>query len=946
MLSIGKLVAGAEDYYLSMVAEGLEEYYTGSGEAPGTWVGAGTDALELAGTVEPAALQALLTGTSPGDGLPLGARRNDPRGRVAGFDLTFSPPKSVSVLYGLADAPTSSAVRAAHDRAVADGLCYLERHATMARRGAGGQTRIGTGGLVGAAFVHRTSRAGDPQLHTHVLAANAVLGADGRWSAPDARLLYFHARTAGYLYQASLRAGLVESLGVRFGPVVKGAAEVAGLDAEVLRGFSGRRSEIVEYLFARGGSSSRRIAELAALATRQPKESAPSSGHLRARWREKATDLGADLGHLFERSRPHVVVLGERAMAALSVDLLGSHGLTACDSVFERRDVVRAIAERLGDGARLDQIEAAVDLVVGEREVVTLPMLGRGGEAVQTTHQLLSLEADMLRRAVAQHQGSSSARLDPATVSAALAAHADLAPEQRAMVERLTTSGAGLDVVVGQAGSGKTTSLAVARRLFAAAGYEVMGTALSARAAAELTSSAGIESVTLARFLGETEGATQTLGDRHVVVVDEAGMVGTRTLARLLELAEQAGSKLVLVGDPAQLPEIEAGGAFGALASRVGVIELTENRRQRAPWERVALDQLRRGESAAALGAYVVHDRVSITERIADARAAMVRTWLESRGSGAPNLMLAVGRADVDALNALARTARQDRGELGDDVVATEARGFALGDEVLCRRNARRLGVLNGTRGTVLGWDGRRLDIETPEGVVSVPRGYLEAGHLHHGYASTVHLAQGLTCQRVFVLGTEALSREAGYVALSRARTSAQLFVVAGSFEDGHVPERMADVPLALTAARLARSRAKHLASDVLDDAPPREIPRPLAPASGFNSGGRWEGYSVPTVAGPFASEFSGLEPPVWVRAALGVRPGFVDEQGEDDDLAAAITAYRAKYGIEGDDPLGPRPSEPGHRLAYDVLAAQIRTNERRLVRRREAPGLDVGLGR
>ena len=276
MLSIGKMVAGAEDYYLGIVAQGKEEYYTGTGEAPGKWMGSGTEALGLRGEVAPDDLRAILAGVSPHDGSPLAARRGG-SSRVSGFDLTFSAPKSVSVLWGLGDSETSATVRAAHDRAVAEGLAYLERHATMARRGAGGERRIETSGLVAAAFVHRTSRNGDPQLHTHVLAANVVLGADGRWSSPDARLLYFHARTAGFVYQASLRANLVEALGVRFGPIARGSAELVGSDSALLRRFSTRRAQIEEYLSGRGESSGR-TAELAALATRAPKPSNDATG--------------------------------------------------------------------------------------------------------------------------------------------------------------------------------------------------------------------------------------------------------------------------------------------------------------------------------------------------------------------------------------------------------------------------------------------------------------------------------------------------------------------------------------------------------------------------------------------------------------------------------------------------------------------------------------------
>ncbi len=163
---------------------------------------------------------------------------------MAGFDLTFSAPKSVSLLYGLSERHVSATVRAVHADAVAQALDYLERRALCVRRGAGGLRRIGAQGLVGAAFVHRTSRAGDPQLHTHVLVANVAHGDDGAWSAPDARLIYFHTRTAGFVYQAALRAGLGKALGVRFGPATRGMAELEGVPKRVLRAFSTRRVEI------------------------------------------------------------------------------------------------------------------------------------------------------------------------------------------------------------------------------------------------------------------------------------------------------------------------------------------------------------------------------------------------------------------------------------------------------------------------------------------------------------------------------------------------------------------------------------------------------------------------------------------------------------------------------------------------------------------------------
>ena len=205
MLSIAKLVARAEDYYLRTVAAGREEYYTGAGESAGYWLGEGARLLGLSGEVAPEHLRTLLAGVSP-QGEILTAGGVAQTSRVAGFDLTFSAPKSVSLLYGLSDRHVSATVRAVHADAVAQALDYLERRALCVRHGAGGLRRLGAQGLVGAAFVHRTSRAGDPQLHTHVLVANVAMGDDGAWSAPDARLIYVHTRTAGFVYQAALRA--------------------------------------------------------------------------------------------------------------------------------------------------------------------------------------------------------------------------------------------------------------------------------------------------------------------------------------------------------------------------------------------------------------------------------------------------------------------------------------------------------------------------------------------------------------------------------------------------------------------------------------------------------------------------------------------------------------------------------------------------------------------
>ncbi len=622
----------------------------------------------------------------------------------------------------------------------------------------------------------------------------------------------------------------------------------------------------------------------------------------------------------------------------LGRDIVNPEGITAHESVFERRDVVRAVAERLPEGAALPEIEALADRVLASAEVVELSVLGRGGERLCTTRELLDVETQLLRRAEA-HAASAGPRVHHEQIRASLAGRSLLSDEQRSMVERPAKSGAGIEVVVGKAGAGKTTALSVVREAFEGAGYRVAGTALSARAAEELARSAGIESVTLARFLGEVAERTRVLGPLDVLVVDEAGMVGTRDLAQVVDLAHEGGAKVILVGDPRQLPEIEAGGAYGHLARRLGAIELNENRRQSEAWERAALDQLRRGEATDALGAYDAHGRIHLAPTMAETRVEMVRAWSAARTSENSKLMLAATRRDVDALNALARAERRVRGELADDVLVTERRSFALGDEVLFLRNARRLGVLNGTRGVVLARDGRTLSIETDAGPLVVPQKYIEAGHLDHGYASTIHKAQGATYDRTFVLASESLSKESGYVAMSRARFGSELFVASGPFEHGHGPDVAPEEPLATTAARLATTRAKHLATEYAHVPAPRALDPTVTQLLRWPVLGREEVPPMPHTSDRWATDFSGPAPDPGIAKALGSRPAFADEQPRYDALAAGIEEYRRRHGVGGDEPLVDRPREARARLAFDSLSAQIRDYERYRWRQLEARG-------
>ncbi|MDQ3913769.1 MAG: relaxase domain-containing protein [Actinomycetota bacterium] len=835
MLNIGKLRPGGENYYLNSVAKGVEDYYLGSGEAPGYWIASGADALGLSGEVTEVGLGNVLRGSDPLSGAEFVAPRKGER--VPGFDLTFRAPKSVALLHALGPKEASNEVVSAHDAAVAASLDYLERVASGARRGKGGKTSIESKGFIGAAFRHRTSRAGDPLLHTHVLVANLIQGVDGKWGAVDARHLYLHAKTAGYLYQAHLRMELTRRLGVAWGPVRNGTADIDGISRDVVRGFSRRRREI-EQATAGRDHVSRREAEVAALATRQAKDYGVSPEQLLPEWKERAERLGLsseDLAATLERTEFRRV--NDVEQARLERDLAAPEGLTAQASTFSRREAIQGVCGQLGSGSAVADVEAMADRFLVSDDVVPLDGAGPLGrfrlsdspiaagtqESRYSTVEMLATERRVIECAVARRLDQ-VAVVRPAVLSAALGERPSLHPDQAAMVARLATSGAGVELVVGKAGTGKTYALGAAREAWEASGHRVLGCALAAKAARELQNGSGISSTTLAKLLHALDDPRKGgFAPGTVVVLDEAGMVGTRDLERLLSHAARDRAKVVLVGDDAQLPAIAAGGAFRGIKNRLPSIELTEVRRQPNRWERDALELIRAGKAVEAVEAYTARDRVFAATDADETRTRLVDDWWASFDTGEEAVMIAARRSDVAALNAEARARMTETGRLRGDPLEAAGRAFCEGDIVMTTRNNMALDIDNGTLAEVIAIDHERrtVTLRTHDGAqVALPRPYVDDGHLTHAYAVTGHKSQGMTVDRTFVLVDETLYREWGYTAMSRGRVDNRLYVVAGVDLDredtGGQVARAADPMPALTRA-LGRSRAKELALDRLE---------------------------------------------------------------------------------------------------------------------------------
>jgi conjugative relaxase-like TrwC/TraI family protein len=630
VLTIGKLGSSASqlDYYERQVAAGAEDYYAGRGESPGVWIGGGLKTLDVpvGSRVSREALLGLMEGRHPGDGSQL--RRMTRASTVAAVDLTFSAPKSVSVLYAVAGGEMSAALSDAHQRAVTAAVAYLEREACFTRHGHGGAERVAGEGFVAAAYRHRLSRASDPQLHTHVVAAN-LTRADGRFTSLDAHALYEHKSAAGAVYRAVLRAEVRELLPwVEWRRAGRGLFEIDGVADEVLRHFSQRRAEIeeraVELVGAEAaGSLTREQMQGIALATRRSKTGDRFDGQ---QWREDARARSSE--HGFGPDELWALVQRpdrEQARASLAnvvTRLSGADGLTGTHNTFARRHALAEVAGEFVDGVSAAGLERATDRYLCDASVEQLGG-AETGEQRFTTKELLACERSILDGAARRHDGMTAVLTTRCVDSALAEAQPSLNTDQAAAVRAIARSGNGVDTIQALAGTGKTTMMRTLADAYRRAGYQVCGTAPTARAARELRDAAGVPSNTMHALSRRLDG--RRLRSDAVLLIDEAGMAGTRISAEILRHAEQAGVKLIAVGDSGQLASVQAGGWFAALTRYRSGPELREVLRQRDPAEREALAALHDGSPEV----YLEHKTEQITLHATERDA--VEAWLDAR---------------------------------------------------------------------------------------------------------------------------------------------------------------------------------------------------------------------------------------------------------------------------------------------------------------------------
>jgi conjugative relaxase-like TrwC/TraI family protein len=834
MVGVTKIGKANANYWIEAVAEGGDDYYTKPGEAPGQWMGDLAKELGLSGEVDRAEYTAILAGKHPKTGQVL-VKRPEPRTYVdatgkkrkvepiLGYDIRFSAPKSVSLLWAIGSEDVQATILRAHNHAIGEALGYLERHACFVRRGKGGAEIEPGEGFISMSFLHRSSRAGDMALHSHLVTANMTRAvSDGQWlslASPKGRTpLLIEAKTAGYIYQAALRAFITRELGLEWQQVVNGYADLAGIARDLIEHFSQRRGEIVAEMAERGTSSAA-AAEVAAYRTRDAKDYGVDPDAQRTDWRARADEFDfteVTIKEMLSATR------GREPRAIIGSEIDGALGeLEATHSHFSRRDLLCALANRMREGSDARQLEGAIDSLLASNRVVEIHH-GGGPLATDyfTTPRLWSMEQKILKSA-REGETAGVAVVDESVLAAVLARHHYLGDEQVQMVRRLTTGGERIVTVAALPGSGKTTALNAAREVWAESAIFVGGISTPRSASNELEDQTDIPSISIAKFLIRCEERVakgkEPLPRGMVVVMDEATLTPTPQFAAVVEYVERCDGKLVGIGDPRQIGAVGPGGTFGHLTNEAEAIILTEIRRQRDPVDRRIVELAHEGRGSDALDLFRAKDRLIIGDTLDEVKGAMVLDWFRRFAAGEDAVMIARRRRDVADLNEAARRLLADNGFLGEASVEVGGQQFAVGDRVMTRVNTPE--VSNRERWEVAGVDASEQHlllhrIGGNERAVVVGPGYLQkrtdSGEpsIQHANAATTYAMQSRTVDSAGALLDSGIASEDFTVAVSRARGETTVYGVAAStWLDPDLGPAKREVPDAAHDIRLGAER-------------------------------------------------------------------------------------------------------------------------------------------
>ena len=799
--------AASADYYARQTA-----YYTASGVEPaGRWYApSGDHGLIHGSVVDPALFDRLFMGVDA-TGRALGSNGGGRLDRVPAFDVTLSAPRSVSLLWALSGPESREAVEAAQAEAVHHTLTVLEREAAFARRGRNGG-RIERVGLSAACFRHGESRPAehadgkvfaDPNLHTHCVILNLATRSDGSVGALHSTILRDWKMAAGAAYHAALAANL-NAAGFEIDRIGKnGTFEIAGIDETAIRYFSARRQEIGDEL-ARAGVASAEAVALAAAIAKATRSAKQRGGAPREEtWKTAAQAIGFETESIVQtalhRSGEFNASAAEQLLRARLADL--PRALTETKSVLDRREVVRAVAEALvGTSLSANRINTEVDRLIEGGHLIALGT-DQLGLPRYSTPEMIEIEQQIVEIA-SRFAGSTGYAISQRDLALACERRG-LSPEQTAAVMDVTGIGR-LAIIEGAPGTGKTTLLAPAVEAWTAAGYRVIGAASAWRVANALRDDLGIEARATASWLARNDYGSSFMDGRTVLVVDEAGLLSSRDMHAVLAAAENAGAKVLLVGDRNQLQAIGAGSGLRLAAQAIETAKVWAIVRQRDEWARQAVANFGIGNASGALDAFAERDLLIETNGAAAAiRAVVDRVEADIiRREPASALILAKTNAEVAAIGREVRERLRGRDLIvGSDVAldaitssghATELL-LAAGDRIRFLARNDRLGVVNGSVATVIkiaAVDADLPDTRRRHAIIEARIGERhvrfdtaeladDRGRARIGwaYASTIYGAQGVTVDRAAVLLTPAFDRHDIYVASSRARLETLLVV-------------------------------------------------------------------------------------------------------------------------------------------------------------------------
>lgn len=833
MLSIGKMSRGQEAYYSTLARE---DYYLEGGEPPGRWRGQGAEKLGLEGAVESQILSDLFAGNLDGKSLVKSAWQ----GRCPGWDLTFSPPKSVSTLWSQAEADKAKAIQDLHDEAVGKALQVVEERCGFVRRGKAGFL-VEEADLVFATFEHGTSRAQQPQLHTHSLLLNIGVTENGHIGALKTDQVFAWKKAVGTLYRAEFSKLLEERLGLK---TEKDGMffQISGVDGKLCDHFSDRRKEIeakLQELDLQGAKNAAKIA----LTSRKNKENETRS-ILLEKWKETGRSFGwssREVDLLIGKAQPRT--LDERSTLAGFSVVEGIGQLMESQSYFTEREAILHAAEfSQGRGAGIEEVIGAVGeyLKRTNPKIVALGVIE--GEAHYTTIEQYQLEKEFEKRieTMTQEPGLKvSDKVVQKAIEASVKEGKPLTAEQESAMRHILQEPGRISTIIGDAGTGKTTMLKPAKQALEKSGYQVIGAALAGKAAQGMQQGTGIESRTITSLnwmldqiekgWNEKEAKKEftdwveserkrrgllkgsrlvfdpkwsrkvadrswqhykkfvrehALGPKSVVVIDEAGMADTRQMAKLLGHIDRAGAKAVFIGDEKQLQAVTQGGGFKFLSEVIQGKRLTEIFRQKNPGDKNAVADMARGKVKNALKYYASEGRLEVLDERPLAKESLIDSW-SVEGISRPNdhLILTGMNADVDDLNRRAQELRLQQGYLSEKSIKVGDNQLREGDRIVFTRNEKSLGVTNGDFGTVRRFNTVlgtvTVELDGPGSPEQRSRTFKPSKYrdIKLSYAVTTHKAQGMTVANTYVLTDDKMmDRELSYVQISRSEHKTRIF--------------------------------------------------------------------------------------------------------------------------------------------------------------------------